>query len=133
MSKITVPGLRTDVVDTANMVKLTKTYSNGNVTVVYAAKYCSMDAIRNGCGDYFFNHGNASRPSYSFHRSGVVTGNTDRHASNRRPPIRRRAVYILCWSDSDKSWDMWSCGSVSSIAQGKCFIDKILDSGILPD
>ncbi len=130
---VTVPGLSTDIVDTANMTRLTKEYDRHKVEV-FAAKYCSMDAIRNGCGDHFFNHGHNSMPSYSFHRSGVVTGNTDHHAVGA--PIRRRAVYILCWSKSDQSWDMWSCGtassgSISSVAQGKRFIDKILDSGVL--
>lgn len=130
---VTVPGLSTDVVDIENMTKLVETYPNGSTTVLYAAKYCSVDAIKNGCGKYFFDHGNASRPSYSFHRSGVVTGNTDHHAGNA--PIRRRAVFILCWSESDKSWTMWSCSSVSfsSVAQGKRFINKILDSGVLPN
>jgi len=130
MNKVTVPGLSTDIVDTEHMIKLTKT-TDRSETTVYAARYCSEAAIINGCGRFFFNHGSGSRPSYSYHKSGVITGNTDHHAGGA--PIRRRAVYILCWSKSDQSWDMWSCGSVSSVEQGKRYIDRILESGVLSD
>lgn len=124
-----VPGLSSDVVDIENMTKVTKTYDNGNTVELYAAAYCNECTIKNARCEKFFNHGGRSRPSYSYHRSGVVTGNTDNFCCDA--PVRRRSAYLFVWSESDKSWDLWCLGSVNSIAQGKRLIDRVLDTGKL--
>lgn len=126
---VTVPGDSRDEVDIANMVRLSKTYDNGNEVVLYAARYCNETTIRNSGNYRFFNHGHGSRPSYSYHRSGVVTGNTDRHACGG--PVRRRAAYLLVWAVDHEGWIIWHLDSVTSVRAGKALIDHVLDTGEL--
>lgn len=126
----TTPVSQDSLPDLENMVKLAKTYENGNVTVLYAAGRATRDAI-DSVTPKFFKNRHGQRESVSFHRSGFVMSCTDVHCSNA--PVRRRSVFLLVWGVNDECWMTWHVGSVSSIDQGKRLIDRILKTGVLPE
>lgn len=126
----TIPISQDSLPDLEKMVKLTKTYDNGNVTVLYAAGRATRYTI-DSVTPKFFKNPHGQRESVSFHRSGLIMSCTDVHCSNA--PVRRRSAFLLVWGENDKCWMTWHIGSVSSIAQGERLIDKILESGILPE
>lgn len=126
----TIPVSQGSLPDLEKMVKLTKTYENGNVTVLYAASRATRDAI-DSVTPKFFKNRHGQRESVSFHRSGLIMSCTDVHCSNA--PVRRRSAFLLVWGENYKCWMTWSIGSVSSIDQGKRLIDRILKTGVLPE
>jgi|TARA_Y100000034_G_scaffold116048_1_gene153872 hypothetical protein len=133
--KTTFPHSRGDsnkTVDTANMVRLSKTYeSNGHEVVLFASTRCSEHLV-NVATPLFFAQPHGQRESVSCHRSGMVVSSTDIHCCNA--PVRRRAVFLLVWDKNDGgSWETWHVGSCDSIRQGKRLIDRILETGELPE
>jgi len=126
----TIPVSQDSLPDLEKMVKLTKTYDNGNVTVLYAASRATRNAI-DAVTPKFFKNKHGQRESVSFHRSGFIISCTDVHCSNA--PVRRRSAFLLVWGENDKCWMTWHVGSVSSIDQGKRLIERILETGILPE
>jgi hypothetical protein len=126
----TIPVSQDSVPDLDKMVKLTKTYKvSGEVTTLYAAGRATLNAI-DSVEPLFFKTPHGKRETVSNHRSGFIVSSTDTVA---RLPVRRRAAYLLVYGENDQRWMTWRVGMVSSIAQGKRLIDKILETGILPE
>jgi len=127
---VTVPGTDKEIVDIANMVRLSKTYvSNGDLIEFYAAQYASECGIKIA-EPRFFSVKHGKRESISYYKSGFIVSGTDVYCHNA--PIRRRTAYMLVWDEDTKRWMTWHLENVSSINQGKRLIDRTLATGILP-
>lgn len=125
----TIPVSKNSLPNLEKMVKLTKTYDSGTVTVLYAAQRATLFAV-DAVAPLFFKTPHGKRESVTWYKSGFIVSGTDVHCHNA--PIRRRQAFLLVWGENDKVWMTWSIGSVSSIDQGKRLIDNVLKTGILP-
>lgn len=126
---VKIPSISTAVVDIDNMVKLIKTYDDGQTVTLHAAAYASHDVVI-AAEPTFFKTPHGKRESESYHLSGFIMSGTDVYCVGA--PVRRRTAYMVVWDDGEKRWMTWCLGSVNSITQGKRLIDHTLATGVLP-